>query len=231
MKTVLITGASRGIGLEHVRRFAANGARVFAAVRTPAEAKELQTLAADNKVRVEVLAYDAADAAAPGRIKTALGNTPLDLLFANAGAFGDRTSAIGSIDVADVLQLININALAPLKLVEALVENVAASGRKIIALQSSRLGSIGENSSGGYYPYRISKCVVNMIARNIAVDLNPRGVIAVALHPGWVRTRMGGEGAPISVDESVSGQQRVLANLKPGDSGRFFNYDGTEIPW
>ncbi len=231
MKTVLITGASRGLGLEHVRRFAATGAHVLAAVRTPADAKELQTLAADKNVRVEILAYDARDASAPGKLKTALGNTPLDLLFANAGEMGDKITSLGSIDIEGVLRLVTVNALAPLKLVEALTDNVAASEHKIIAFQSSRLGSIGENSSGGYYPYRISKCVANMIARNIAIDLKPRGVIAVALHPGWVRTRMGGESAPVSVDESVSGQQRLFANLKAADSGKFFNYDGAEIPW
>ena len=231
MKTVLITGASRGIGLEHARRFAAKGAHVFAAVRTPTEAKELQALAASKNVRVEILAYDATDAGAPGRLKTALGNAPLDLLFANAGEIGDKTTPLGSIDAEGVLKLINVNALAPLKLVEALTDNVAASDRKIIAFQSSRLGSIGDNSAGGHYPYRISKCVVNMIAKNIAVDLKPRGVIAVALHPGWVRTRMGGESAPVSIDESVTGQQRLLANLTLNESGKFFNYDGTEIPW
>ncbi len=231
MKTVLITGASRGIGLEHARRFAAKGAQVIAAVRAPADAKELHTLAASPNVRVEILAYDATDAGAPGRLKTALGDAPLDLLFANAGEMGDKTSSLGSIDAEGVLQLINVNALAPLKLVEALTDNVAASERRIIAFQSSRLGSIGENSSGGYYPYRISKCVANMIAKNIAVDLKPRGVIAVALHPGWVRTRMGGDTAPVSLDESVTGQQRLLVNLKLGDSGKFYNYDGAEIPW
>jgi NAD(P)-dependent dehydrogenase (short-subunit alcohol dehydrogenase family) len=180
---------------------------------------------------VEILAYDASDAGAPGRLKAALGNAPLDLLFANAGAIGDKTSTLGSIDAEGVLKLINVNALAPLKLVEALTDNVAASERKIIAFQSSRMGSIGDNGSGGHYPYRISKCVVNMIARNVAVDLKHRGVIVVALHPGWVRTRMGGEAAPVSVDESVTGQQRLLAKIKLDDSGRFFNYDGTEIPW
>jgi NAD(P)-dependent dehydrogenase (short-subunit alcohol dehydrogenase family) len=231
MKTVLITGANRGIGLEHTRRFAAKGVRVFAAVRAPGDAKELQTLAAGKNVRVEILAYDATDSGAPARLKTALGNAPLDLLFANAGAIGDKSQNLGSIDMEGVSKLIQVNALAPLKLVEALVDNVAASGRKIIAFQSSRMGSIGDNGSGGYYPYRISKCVVNMIAKNLAIDLKPRGVIAVALHPGWVRTRMGGESATVSVDESVTGQQYVLANLKLGDSGRFFNYDGSELPW
>src|ERR1035441_3275069 len=103
MKTVLITGASRGIGLEHARRFAAKGAHVFAAVRTPTEAKELQALAASKNVRVEILAYDATDAGAPGRLKTALGNAPLDLLFANAGEIGDKTTPSASIEPSGVV--------------------------------------------------------------------------------------------------------------------------------
>jgi NAD(P)-dependent dehydrogenase (short-subunit alcohol dehydrogenase family) len=231
MKTVLITGANRGIGLEHVRRFAARGVRVFATARTPAEAGELQALAAGSDGRVEVLAYEANDFEAPSRLKAALGATALDLLFANAGAIGDKSKSFGSVDAEDVLQLIRVNALAPLKLAEALADNVAASQRKLIAFQSSRMGSIGENGSGGYYAYRLAKGALNMIARNVSIDLRSRGVIAVALHPGWVRTRMGGESAPVSVDECVAGQQRLFDSLTLAESGRFFSYDGSELPW
>lgn len=231
MKAVLITGANRGIGLEHVRRFAARGAHVFATARSPAEAEELQALVAEQEGRIEVLAYEASDAGAPARLKAALGDTPLDLLFANAGASSDKGQSFGSVDVDNVLRLIRINALAPLKLVEALADNVARSQRKVIAFQSSLMGSVGDNSSGGYYAYRLSKAALNMIAKGVANELRPRGVIAVALHPGWVRTRMGGESAPVSVDECVAGQQRLLDSLTLAESGRFFNYDGKELPW
>src|ERR1017187_5162815 len=134
MKTVLITGASRGIGLEHARRFAAKGAHVFAAVRTPTEAKELQALAASKNVRVEILAYDATDAGAPGRLKTALGNAPLDLLFANAGEIGDKTTPLGSIDAEGVLKLMNGTPRAPLKLLEDLADYITPPVREIIEL-------------------------------------------------------------------------------------------------
>ena len=231
MKTVLITGANRGIGLEHARRYAARGARVFATARAPAEAEELTALAAAPDMRVEVLAYEAGDFKAPARLKAALGDTPVDLLFANAGAIDDRGKPFGSIDAEEVLQLIRINALAPLKLAEALADNVAASQRKLIAFQSSQLGSIGNNGSGGHYAYRLAKNALNMVARNVSIDLRPRGVIAVALHPGWVRTRMGGESAPVSVDECVAGQQRLLDALTAAQSGRFFSFDGRELPW
>ena len=178
-----------------------------------------------------MLAYEASDSEAPARLKAALSDTPLDLLFANAGASGGNSQSFGSVDVENVLRLIRINALAALKLVEALADNVACSQRKVIAFQSSLMGSVGDNSSGGYYACRLAKGALNMIARGVSNELRPRGVIAVALHPGWVRTRMGGESAPLSVDECVAGQQRLLDSLTPGESGRLFNYDGTELPW
>jgi NAD(P)-dependent dehydrogenase (short-subunit alcohol dehydrogenase family) len=231
MKTILITGANRGIGLEHVRRFAARGARVFATARSPSGAKELMALSADRNNGIEVLAYEASDPDAPARLKAALGDTPLDLLFANAGAGGGNGQSFGSVDVENALQLIRVNALAPLKLAEALADNVAASQRKVIAFQSSLMGSIGDNGSGGRYAYRLAKCALNMIAKSVSNDLRPRGVIVVALHPGWVRTSMGGENAPVSVDECVAGQQRLLDSLTSAESGRFFNYDGKELPW
>ena len=231
MKTVLITGANRGIGLEHVRRFAARGAQVFATARSPSEAGELKALAADSDGRIEVLAYEASDPEAPARLKVALGDTPLDLLFANAGAMGEKGQSFGSVNVEIVLHLIRINALAPLKLVEALADNVARSQRTLVAFQSSLMGSVSDNGSGGYYAYRLAKGALNMIARNVANDLRSRGVIAVALHPGWVQTRMGGERAPVTVENSVTGQQRLLDSLTLAESGRFFNYDGKELPW
>jgi NAD(P)-dependent dehydrogenase (short-subunit alcohol dehydrogenase family) len=231
MKTVLITGANRGIGLEHARRFAERGAHVFATARSPADAKDLKALVAAQEGRIEMLAYDASDSEAPARLMAALGDTPLDLLFVNAGAGGGKSQSFGSVDVDNVLQLIRINALAPLKLVEALADNVACSQRKVIAFQSSLMGSVGDNGSGGYYAYRLAKGALNMIAKGVSIELRQRGVIAVALHPGWVRTRMGGESAPVSVDECVAGQQRLLDSLTPGESGRFFNYDGKELPW
>lgn len=231
MKTVLITGANRGIGLEHARRYAARGARVFATARDPTAANELQALARERPGRIEVLAYTAGDADAAKQLKRDLGDEPLDLLLANAGAAGDRRQSFGAVDADAVLELVRINALAPLALAEALVDNVAASERKIMAFQTSLMGSIGDNGSGGAYAYRISKAALNMVGKCVANDLRGRGVISVLLHPGWVRTRMGGPNGKIGVEECVAGQQRVLDALGPADSGRFYNYDGRELPW
>jgi NAD(P)-dependent dehydrogenase (short-subunit alcohol dehydrogenase family) len=231
MKTVLITGANRGIGLGHARSFAQRGIAVFATAREPAAADELQHLAHTYPGRFSVLHYDAADPQAPAQLKAALGDTPVDLLLANAGALGESGQELGNIHVDGVLELIRINALAPLKLIEALIYNITLSGRKLVALQSSQMGSIGNNSAGGRYEYRLSKVALNMIARNVANDLAPRGVTVVALHPGWVKTRMGGQGAAITVETSVAGQQKWFDAVTPAQSGRFFNYDGTELPW
>ncbi|HYD73863.1 MAG TPA: SDR family oxidoreductase, partial [Candidatus Binatia bacterium] len=220
----------RGIGLEHARRYAERGARVFATARKPDEAGDLAALA-KRHAQVEVLAYDAMDDGAPAALKDRIGAEPLDLMFANAGAMGTRRQSFGDVDTAAVLNLIRVNALAPLKLAEALVDNVAQSERRIMAFQTSLMGSIADNGSGGAYAYRLSKVALNMVGKGVANDLRGRGVIAVLLHPGWVRTRMGGPGGKISVEECVEGQQRVLDALTPEHSGRFYNYDGRELRW
>ncbi|MEP6971155.1 MAG: SDR family oxidoreductase [Betaproteobacteria bacterium] len=231
MKTVLITGANRGIGLGHAQRFAQRGIEVFATARAPESAEELTALAHAHPGKFTVLHYDASAPDAPAALKAAIGDTPIDLVLANAGASGESGQALGNIHVEGVLDLIRVNALAPLKLVEALIYNITLSERKLIAFQSSQMGSVGNNHSGGSYEYRLSKSALNMIARNVANDLKSRGVIAVALHPGWVRTRMGGPGASVPVQASVEGQQKLFDTLTLARSGHFFNYDGTELPW
>jgi short-subunit dehydrogenase len=231
MKTVLITGANRGIGLEHTRQFAARGIQVFAATRLPETAEDLTRLASVHARYITIIGYDAAKPDASACAKQVIGNTPIDLLLANAGDMGGSSQVFGSVDVEEMLNLFRINSLAPLKLVEALVNNIASSDRKLIAFQSSLMGSIGDNSSGGYYAYRVSKAALNMIAKGVSNDLRSRGVIAVTMHPGWVKTRMGGQKAPVTVEKSVAGQQRLLDRLTSKDSGHFFNYDGKELPW
>ena len=231
LKTILITGANRGIGLEHTRQFADQGMHVFAATRSPAATDDLSVLAAGYPGQITILDYDAGKPDAPACLKNAIGNTPIDLLLANAGSMGGKNQSFGSVDIEDVLNLVRINSLAPLKLVEALADNIANSDRKLIAFQSSLMGSIGDNSSGGYYAYRVSKAALNMIAKGVSNDLRPRGIIAVTMHPGWVKTRMGGHNAPVTVEQSVAAQQRLLVSLTPKDSGHFFNFDAKELPW
>jgi NAD(P)-dependent dehydrogenase (short-subunit alcohol dehydrogenase family) len=229
MKSVLITGANRGIGLGHTKAFVARGVHVFATTRGLDEAADLKALAEAGKVTV--LVYDAANPDGPAALKKELGDTPIDLLLANAGAMGGSKQSYGSVDIEDVLQLVRVNSLAPLKLVEALADNIAKSQKKLIALQSSKMGSITDNTSGGYYAYRVSKAALNMVAVGLANDLRSKGINVITMHPGWVRTRMGGQGGLISVDQCVDGQQQLFDKVQASDSGHFFNYDGTELPW
>jgi NAD(P)-dependent dehydrogenase (short-subunit alcohol dehydrogenase family) len=231
VQTLLITGANRGLGLAHTRKFLERGNRVLALVREPQAAADLHALAPHFGAALEVLAYDALDPQAPARIKQSLGNTAIDVLFANAGANGAKREAFGAVDPEAVLALVRINALAPLALAEALKDNVLASQRKLVAFQSSLMGSIGDNASGGHYAYRIAKAALNMVTKNVALDLFAEGAIVVALHPGWVQTRMGGANAPLTQEQSVSGQQQLLERLTLQDSGGFFNYDGKPLPW
>jgi NAD(P)-dependent dehydrogenase (short-subunit alcohol dehydrogenase family) len=230
MKNVLVTGANRGIGLAHARGYAARGAQVYATARDLAAAAELRDLAADAGGRVTLLPYDARDPGAPAALKSALAGAPLDLLLANAGVIGARSS-IETVEREDVIETFAVNAVAPLMLVQALADNVAASQRKLIAVQSSLMGSIEDNGSGGYYAYRMSKVALNMAARSMARDLAARAIIAVALHPGWVKTRMGGGGAKLETDACAAAQAKLFDALKPNQSGLFFNYDGKQLPW
>lgn len=229
MSTVLITGANRGIGLEHARRYAASGAAVLAACRTPSD--ELTALARVHPGQISTLAYDAADPEAGKSLQAAVGDRPIDILLVNAGVYGGDHQRLGAIDPHAFMDTVKINTLAPLLLVDALAANVAASQRRIIALQSSLMGSIADNGSGGYHAYRASKAALNMLAKGLSVDLAPRGVTVVTLHPGWVRTRMGGPNAPVSVEDCVAGQQKLLAELTTSQSGRFFDYTGKALPW
>ena len=234
MSTVLITGANRGLGLGHVKAFLAapSAPKVIAAVRAPKEADELNALATDaGPSRLQILAYDAADRDAPATVRAAIGDSPIDILFNNAGVAGGLKQSLGDLDPDAFLDTVAINALAPILLTRALADNIAASGRKLVANQSSRMGSIADNGSGGMYAYRASKAALNMATKSLANDLRPRGISVIALHPGWVRTRMGGSGAPLSPEDSVAAQQKILARADLQDSGSFFDITGEPLPW
>ncbi len=146
-------------------------------------------------------------------------------------ADGTSRPAFGALDYDDWARVLTVNVLGQARVAEALVDNVAASEQKKVITLSSELGSVGANSTGGLYAYRSSKAAVNAVMKSMSIDLASRGIIAVPMHPGWVRTDMGGPRAPLSAEESVSGMRRVIAGLTIADSGRFLQWDGKELPW
>lgn len=217
MPTVLITGANRGIGLELARQYSAEGWGVVATTRQLSP--ELQSLG----VQVEDL--DMQDLDAVGTFGSRLGS--LDLLIANAGTYGPR-SVSSAADARDWAETFVVNTIAPFLLAQSVLPLVSSASGKLIAI-STRMGSIEDNSSGGFIAYRSSKSALNSAWRSLAVD-NPTVTCAV-LHPGWVQTRMGGASAPLEPADSVAGMRRLIEKLTPEQSGGFFSYDGSEIPW
>ena len=190
---------------------------------------------AKAKSRVEKLgaqahALDVTDRKQLSALAKKLKGVAIDVLFCNAGISGRKGMSLGSFDYESWEEVLRVNLLGPAALTEALVDHVAASELKVVAMMSSRLGSIAE-SSGMTLPYSTSKAALNLLAKGLAATLASRGVIVVALSPGWVRTDMGGAAAPLAPETSVAGLRKVIAGLKPRDSGKFLAYDGSAIPW
>jgi len=209
MPTALITGAGRGLGRELARQYAADGWKVIGTERRD---------------------MDMTDRRQIREFAARLRGEPIDLLFCNAGITGRKGMSIGSFDFDSWEEILRVNLIGAAAVAEAFLENVAASERRIIAMMSSRLGSISE-SSGMTLPYSTSKAALNMLVKGLAAELASRRIVVVALSPGWVRTDMGGESAPLAPEASVAGLRKVIQGLKRGDSGRFLAYDGAEIPW
>lgn len=232
MYTTLITGANRGIGLELSKQFAAAGWRVLACSRNPEKSEALEKLAAQFPAQVQIHALEVTDFKQIDSLAKTLAHESIDLLFNNAGVYphGDA-KGFGHTDYAEWMQALQVNTMAPLKMAEAFAAQVARSKLKIIATISSMMGSIDDNSSGGSYQYRSSKAAVNMVNKSLALDLGCDGIIAVVLNPGWVKTDMGGPNAMITVEQSATGLRQVIGKLTQADSGKFFDYNGQEIPW
>lgn len=230
MPSVLITGSNRGLGLEFVRQYAADGWRVHAACRSPEEAHDLQS-AASASSQVTVYALDVANEEQIGALADHLGAEPIDLLLNNAGVLASAGNTFGQVDKSAWLEALEINTIAPLLMSQAFLPHLKRGELGVIANVSSRLGSLEDNARGGLYAYRSSKAAVNQVTRALSFDLKSAGVSVVSLHPGWAQTDMGGPQAQVAVDVSVRGMRRVIAGLRPEHSGQFLNYDGSPIPW
>lgn len=232
MNTVLITGANRGIGLEFARQYAADGWQVVACCRQPQQAEALNRLADQYKDRFSIHRLDVRELAETDQLSHKLQDLPIDILINNAGVYPHaQNGEFDRISYDDWMEAFRVNTFAPLKMVEALVKQIACSQLKIVATITSKMGSIADNQRGGSYIYRSSKAAVNMVVKSLAIDLQPRGIIAVLLHPGWVQTDMGGRGALISTKQSVTGMKSILGRVTHSDTGKFIAYDGQHIPW
>ena len=221
--TVLITGANRGLGLEFARQYAADGWTVIGTARRPADADDLSAL------DVEVLQLDVADRDSIAAFAASLDGRSVDLLINNAGIF-PRVSEIENVDANDYLQTLVVNTLGPVLVTQAVLPNLREGELKQVVNITSGLASI-ERNSGGFYGYRESKAALNMFTSSLAAELGPDGFTCLALHPGWVRTDMGGANATLSPEESVSSMRAVIGKLTAEDNGRYFGFDGTEVAW
>ena len=226
MTTVMITGAARGLGLEFTKLYAARGWKVLACARN---ADGLKGIRGDVQHHaLEVTDYEAVKALAQK-----LKGEAIDILICNAGVGGSRGSTaqdLGSLDPAEWRRIFEINTLAPLMMAEAFAEHVARSQQKKLIAITSILGSLAHNNGGRYF-YRASKTALNMEWNCLALDLAAKGVICVALHPGWVQTDMGGSGAPLTIDQSVPAMVKTIDGFTTKHNGRYIQYDGSELPW
>lgn len=224
---VLITGANRGIGLEFCRQYLADGAYVLAACRQPGTARELQDLA--QSPNLKVLKLDVNESEQIRALRAHLSGHRLDLLINNAGVYGPRNPRL-PLDRAVWSEVMQTNMMAPLDVVWAARESLQSAGGVAVTI-TSKMGSIADNSSGGSYIYRSSKAGLNAAMRSLAIDLAGDGVRMLLLHPGWVRTDMGGPNGLIDAETSVSGMRGVIASIDTRENGGFYAYDGQAIPW
>jgi NAD(P)-dependent dehydrogenase (short-subunit alcohol dehydrogenase family) len=237
MPAIVITGSNRGLGLEFARQYVADGWQVIACCRSASAA--LLALRQCYPDLLSIEEFVLTDTAQLQAFAARLGTQPIDVLLNNAGTIGRGSFAterlepfrFGQADEKDWAETFHLNVFVPMKLAELLVDNVAASEQRRIVTLTSMLGSVAMNSVGGLYAYRASKAAVNAMMRSMAIDLARRGILAAPVHPGWARTELGGEGAPIDAAEAVSGVRKVIASMTPETAGSFLAYDGSTLPW
>ncbi|HVY53516.1 MAG TPA: SDR family oxidoreductase [Gammaproteobacteria bacterium] len=236
MKTVLITGANRGLGLGLVKEFLQDGWRVYAACRHPDQAQELKQLTNAYDAQLNLLKLDVREEQDIHQLAKDFADISLDILINNAGVMVDPhdrsfSSQIGDVKAYYLMESFKVNATGPLLLTQALLPSLIKSTNPIVVNMSSNLGSISHNHVGGVYGYRASKAALNAISKNMAVELKEKNIAVVALHPGWVKTDMGGPAATLTLAESVKPMQQLISNISMKDSGKFLDYKGEELEW
>jgi NAD(P)-dependent dehydrogenase (short-subunit alcohol dehydrogenase family) len=224
MPTVLIVGASRGIGREFARQYAADGARVIATYRKAEDAAPLRALGA------KPVALDVTDAHGIAHLAASIAAERIDLAVLNAGVFGPKTNGIAAVSRADFDAVMHTNVWGPMLLIAALKPPIVAARGKLVVL-SSDMGSISRMSVPYGWLYRASKSALNSVLKAASLELGPHGVVCMAIHPGWVRTDMGGPKSTLEADASVSAMRRVIAAANDSHNGKFLNYTGEHFDW
>lgn len=228
METVLITGANRGIGLALSRRFNAGGYRVIAGCRDPGSAAALSAFAGAGEISVVPL--DVTDDASVSNLCSVLGEQTIDVLINNAGVIGGERQGVTDMDYDAWRHAMEVNTFAPFRMTTSLRGNLQRSVRPRVITISSQMGALNRKSRGSF-AYRSSKAAVNKVMQVLALELQDAGIIVCPVHPGWVRTDMGGNAADISVDESADGIFKLTQTLSMDHSGRFWTWLGEEHPW
>ncbi len=240
-RTILITGAGRGIGLELARQLFSDGHHVIATVRDKHRAKELDGLRHHGKsqaggqlevIELDVTSQPSVDtmgAHLSAYLKKSANAACIDTLINNAGVLLETEAPLEELSIDQLRASFETNTLGPVRVTRAVMTFLQRSKQPVVANMSSLMGSIGDNKSGRAFGYRMSKASLNMFTKNLALDYT--GLIAVCLHPGWVQTDMGGENALITPEESVRGLINVLNGLKPSDTGSFFDFRSKKLEW
>ena len=224
MTTIMITGASRGLGLEFARQFYSEECRVIATCRNPKKAKELNAIG-----DIDVHSLDVTDDKSVANLADKLRGENIDILINNAGVIGQR-DGFGRLDYDIWAETMDTNVFGPMRVAEAFRDNVMNSEKKQMIFITSRMGSITEAVPNAYV-YRSSKAALNMAVKCLSVELEQQGLIAVLFHPGHVQTDMGGQAAPVTPQKSIEGMKNQIVALTHDDNGRFLSYDGHQIPW
>lgn len=230
-KTIVVTGANRGIGLEFVKQLLNQNHHVIACCRQPENATELLKLKQTHD-QLEVMPLDVTKLDSINNLAKSLKDVPIDWLINNAGISGKPGVTLGNIETENFLNVFHTNCVGPIQLADALLDNIKSSHDKLVITITSRMGSIADNDSGRSYAYRCSKAAVNMGMRSFALDVEKLGVKCMLLHPGWVQTDMGGAQAQVTCEQSVKGMLDVIN--KQGNTAHaevLWRYDNETIPW
>jgi NAD(P)-dependent dehydrogenase (short-subunit alcohol dehydrogenase family) len=228
--SILITGTNRGIGLEFVKHYLKNNEKVIATCRNKNSAKELLKLK-NMTSNLSLVELDVSNPDSINEFSSKITGQPIDTFINNAGVFGPRNNEFGNYNAKEWLDVFNINTIAPLLITQKILKNLRLGKNKKLVFISSKVGSIEDNTGGGMYIYRSSKTALNQVIKSLSIDFKDKNFIVAALHPGWVQTDMGGPNALIDKKTSVKGMTRVIDSLILKNSGRFYNYDGSLIPW